>query len=450
MMSPLNVSQYIDITNKFDLVVFDEASQIFTEDALASIVRGKQIIIAGDSKQLPPCDFFRAGDVSMDFDEQYFMDELNLENSLLNKADEVLSDTSKYLNWHYRSYDEALIAFSNEHLKYNLITFPSAIKDLNDGIRYVPIPYNPATCYEGGKNASHINKGEAKKIVELIWKEMNDEQRMDFSIGVVAFSNAQALEIEAEWLEFKQMPDKKDYINAWEKKHQAEPIIFCNLDTMQGDERDTMLLSICYSQDKNNKFLLSYLGRIRLSSGKKRINVAVTRARHQMIVVSTLTQYVLNSAIESSSAPDENKEGAKLLLEFLKYAESFKQHNDIISAPTNNPLVKSVLRVLDEAHIAYKTEIGRSDCKINIGICDPYIVNGFILGIIIDDPRRPDFDSPREYARLTQQILETKYKWNLYRIFPISWIFDYQNEKQALLNYISTLINTIPMNTYFD
>ena len=198
MMSPLNVSQYVDIDTQFDLVIFDEASQIFTEDALASIVRAKQVIIAGDSKQLPPCDFFRAGDASQDDEEQYYEEEGNSGNSLLDAAGSVLQDgeNSQSLSWHYRSCDEALIDFSNRHMDYDLVTFPSAYKNANDGICYVPVPYSPATCYEAGKSGAHVNKGEAEKIIEIIWEEMNHPERCDFSIGVVAFSNAQAVEIE--------------------------------------------------------------------------------------------------------------------------------------------------------------------------------------------------------------------------------------------------------------
>ncbi|MBR2481171.1 MAG: DUF4011 domain-containing protein [Clostridia bacterium] len=434
MMSPLNVSQYIDVDNvEFDLVIFDEASQIFTEDALASIARGKQVIIAGDSKQLPPCDFFKVSDLSREDDNDFVDDEEENENSLLLSADVALKDSSIALRWHYRSCDEALIAFSNEHFNYNLITFPSATKNPNDGIQYEQIAYTPSTCYVSGKSGSHVNKGEAQRIVELIWEEMNHPERKDFSIGVVAFSNAQAEEIEESWERFKETSGNKDQIVAWEEAHKDEPIMFCNLDTVQGDERDTMLVSICYSQDSDDKFYLTYLGRVRLPSGKKRINVAITRSRHRMIVVSTLTHARLNSAIRASSGKEENKEGAIALSEFLKYAESFALHNSAVTAPSTNPFVLSVCKVLEENGIKYSTEIGRSECKINVGICAPQDANSFVLGIVIDDPRRLDFDSPREYARLTEQVLSKKYNWTIYKIYPISWVNDFENEKNKLL-----------------
>ena len=441
MMSPLNVSQYIDISLKFDLVIFDEASQIFTEDALASIVRGKQVIIAGDSKQLPPCDFFKAGDITQDDEENYLEEESKLSNSLLDAADTVLSDASISLAWHYRSYDESLIAFANKYMEYGLITFPSAYKDPSNGIRYHFIPYDKKTCYDAGKKGNHTNSGEAQKIVELLYQEMQDPNRGEFSLGVVAFSNAQALKIEEMWDDYKNEPDKKDFIKDWEERHAKEPIVFCNLDTMQGDERDTMIISTCYGKDKDEKFYINYLGRIRLASGKKRINVAITRSRRQMIVVTSLEQQLLHKTLANSGALEEHKEGAYMLVEFLNYAESFVNKNNVVSSASNNAFINSVCEILDEEHIEYTTEIGASECKINIGIIDRNNKDKYALGIIIDDPRRTDFDSPREYARLTSQVLEKKYGWELYRLFPMTWFFDHENEKANLLRVINEHLN---------
>ena len=433
MMSPLNVSQYVDVGITFDLVIFDEASQIFTEDALAAIVRGRQVIIAGDSKQLPPCDFFRAGESMQDDEEQYYEEEANVENSLLNAADEALSDASAALAWHYRSCDEALIDFSNREMEYNLISFPSAKKNANDGICFVSVPYDPNACYDAGKGGTHVNPGEADEIVRLIYDEMTHPERRGFSIGVVAFSNAQAFEIETRWEEFKQLPDKKDAIEAWERAHEKEPLIFCNLDTVQGDERDTTIISVCYSADRNGRFSLPYLGRIRLASGRKRINVAVTRARHRMVVVSTLKSEELRAAIRASSAPEENKSGAQMLCDFLEYARSFSGGPEGRNRHSTDPFVASVCKVLDEANLEYDTEIGRSECKVSIGVRRANERNNYILGIIIDDPGRADFDSVREYTRLTEQVLSGKYGWKVYRIYPTAWIANYEREKQDLM-----------------
>lgn len=441
MMSPLNVSQYIDPSIKFDMVIFDESSQIFIEDALASIVRGKQIIIAGDRNQLPPCDFFRADDITVDGDDRLFDEESESEYSVLNVANAALGDVSISLKWHYRSCDETLIAFSNEHFDYNLITFPSAFKNENYGIEYRRVPYSPDRAYDSGSKGSHANPGEAEAAVNLLWREMNHAERKNYSLGVVAFSNAQAMEIESRWLKFREDPARKPVIEAWENSHKDEPLIFCNLDTMQGDERDTMLLSVCYSKDANGRFTLPYLGRLRLRAGKKRLNVAVTRARRRMIVISTLDVYSLKSAIEAGSAPAENKEGAVALCEFLDYAETIKRVGVYGSRAPATPVAASVCAALDEAGIDYRTEIGRSECKINIGVCAKDNPENFALGIIIDNPSRPDLDSVREYTRLTEQLLENKYFWKIYRVFPEAWIKNYSYEKAKLLDEARRALN---------
>lgn len=137
----------------------------------------------------------------------------------------------------------------------------------------------------------------------------------------------------------------------------------------------------------------------------------------------------LKNAILNSSAPEENKAGAQKLYDFLEYARSFTGSREAVSSASCDPLVQSVCRVLDKAGVAYDTEIGRSECKINVGIRDPDNKESFVLGIVIDDPNRADFDSVREYTRLTEQILSEKYGWRLYRIFPASWFNDFENEK---------------------
>ena len=436
MMSPLNVSQYIDIDIKFDLVIFDEASQIFTEDALASIVRGKQIIIAGDSKQLPPCDFFRAGDSPDEDDEELMEIDMGKEPSLLTTADKALNESSVSLAWHYRSSDESLIYYANKAMEYNLITFPGARHNDDDGVVYVSVPYDSSKCYDAGAGGTHINPAEVERITDIIYGEMIHPTRKQYSIGVVAFSNAQAAEIEEAWDEFKQDPSRRADIEEWEEAHKDEPLIFCNLDTVQGDERDTIIISVCYSEDDSGKFILPYLGRIRLESGKKRLNVAITRSKHRMIVVAMLNEITLKGAIASSSASEENKAGASMLQGFLEYARKNNGAKQYGNTHTSNNVAQSVCEVLDESNIAYDCDVGMSACKINIAVRTPSKPGDYCLGIIIDDPGRVDFDSVREYTRLTEQVLTGKYGWNIYRIYPAAWMNNYDYEKAALLRAI--------------
>ena len=129
-----------------------------------------------------------------------------------------------------------------------------------------------------------------------------------------------------------------------------------------------------------------------------------------------------------------------MLAEFLRYAESFSMTNNFVSHSSDNTFVHSICRFLDIYKIQYETEIGRSDCKINIAIKNPKNPKSFVLGIIVDDPRRADFDIPREYCRLTESVLIKKYKWKIYRIFPISWIFNNDTESMLLLSAVNDAI----------
>lgn len=155
-----------------------------------------------------------------------------------------------------------------------------------------------------------------------------------------------------------------------------------------------------------------------------------------MIVVSMLDEHTLRNAINSSTAPENNKAGAKMLLDFLEYARNHGAESRTFSGETESDIAKSICCLLDENNIAYDCEVGMSECKISIAVCDKCSHDSYCFGIIIDDPGRIDFDSVREYSRLTEQILSKKYGWKLYRIFPASWINDYENEKAMLLENI--------------
>lgn len=452
MMSPLNVSQYLDISLSFDLVIFDEASQIFVEDSLASIVRGKQIIISGDDKQLPPCDFFKTRSDSLDSIESVVLFEEEEElTSVLDVSIKLLGDITRSLKWHYRSSDESLIAFSNSHFyDGNLITFPRASLDKNDGIVLEHVAYDSSTCYVSGKGKVHKNVGEIKRIVELLYEEITSVERCNNSIGVVAFSNAQASEIEKAWEDFKSS-DKKIALNVslFEEKHPFEPIIFCNLDTMQGDERDTILISTCYGFDDSMKFNLSFLGPIRLSNGKKRINVAITRAKHRMIVVTSMDSSMLYNAITSSKGEEVNKEGSYTLYEFLKYTEEVslnnEQNNNLRSDNKLTKLVPSIYssiyilevikqKLLDN-NICFDMIIGKSECKVDFGIKRKEDDESYVAGVIVDYPRE-DLNSVKEYARLTTYVLEKRYNWNIIRFYIAGWYKDQDAELNTLIDNI--------------
>lgn len=430
MMSPLSVSQFLDVDLDFDLVIFDEASQIFLEDALASIVRGKQIIISGDRHQLPPCNFFKASDLNEEEDE--YDDEVEAMNHSILDASLQSELKEISLKWHYRSNDETLIYFSNNKFYNNsLITFPTAKSD--EELKLIH-QYIPNAIYGNGKQ--HINSKQADQIIQLMWEEIQNENRKNFTLGVVAFNVAQAYEIEDRWLKFVESdPVVKDTVKKWEDLdvHKKDPIIFCNLDTIQGDERDTMIISTTYGVNQDGNFNLKYLGPVRLDGGKNRINVAITRAKQRMIVVTSLTSNQLKQELNRSAGVCNG--GAEVLCEFLEYAESSKKHNNNLSSVSSNEFVKSICRELDKHNIYYDLGVGLSDCKIDIAIKKDENSTEYVLGIVTDNDGLNN-KNVREFARLYDQVLKKKYSWNLYHIWMASWFLNNEAERTKLIDIV--------------
>jgi len=235
LMSPLSVAQYLDAsaTSKFDLVIFDEASQMPTCEAVGSIARGNAIIVVGDPRQMPPTSFFSANT----FDEEN-ADKEDLESVLDDCL--ALGLPSRYLSWHYRSRHESLIAFSNFNFYENkLLTFPST-DDLSTKLHYRHVE----GVYERG--SSRQNREEARAVVEEIRRRLSDDNLSRYSMGVVTFnSNQQSLVEDLLGDMFAFYPDL-------EKKAQEsdEPIFVKNLENVQGDERDVILFSVGYGPDR--------------------------------------------------------------------------------------------------------------------------------------------------------------------------------------------------------
>ena len=432
MLSPLMVAQYIDPSISFDLVVFDESSQIFVEDALAAIFRGKQVVIAGDLQQLPPVNFFRAGVQRGQDEEEDNVNFANVSYSLLSEAQKML-EKSYALRWHYRSYDESLITFSNRNFYNNsLFTFPNAAKYEADGIFGKYIQYDVNGCYESGKG-KHINMNEAQCIVQMVKSEI--VAYPENSIGIVAFSAAQAELIEKLWLDYCATSEDMELIREWNIKHSDEQLIICNLDFIQGDERDTIFISTCYGKDKDGKFNLLTLGPLMNDGGKNRLNVAITRSRHRMVVITSMRHAQLESLLSSSRG--QHIDGARSLSAFLKYVESFSGEGATHAPqPTPNGLEEKICELLDSNGITYVRKVGDSDCKIDIAVCGSK--SGEYLAGIILEATMNRANSLREYARLRDEMLQ-KHGWNLYHIWAIDWFRDFSGESRRLLAYINKI-----------
>ena len=273
MMSPLSVSYFLEAeTYKFDMVIFDEASQIFPQDAIGAICRGKQVVIAGDSKQLPPTSFFAASTNNLDgeYDSEEEEEEV-IYDSILEEATNSLSNRS--LLWHYRSRNEDLIAFSNQEIyKNKLTTFPSSNTVAADsGVEYVYV--------ENGTYSGRCNIQEAKKCVELIKEHIT--KHPERSLGIIAFSEKQQATIEEAVHRFRESNPRYEKFFAEDRE---EPFFVKNLENVQGDERDTIIFSICYAKDPNGRMFMRF-GPLGHQGGERRLNVAITRAKRKLIII---------------------------------------------------------------------------------------------------------------------------------------------------------------------
>lgn len=413
LMSPISVAQYFDVdTNHFDLVIFDEASQLPTSEAISALSRAKQAIIVGDPKQMPPTSFFTSNKI----------DEDNME---LEDLESILDDTlaisipSKHLLRHYRSKHESLIAFSNASFYENkLLTFPSA-DDLNKKVTFEYIDGN----YD--KGSTRTNKNEAEAIVLYIKKHLLAGKKE--SLGVVTFNQTQQVFIE----DLLQKLYQENPLLEEKAMQAVEPVFIKNLENVQGDERDIILFSVGYGPDQDGKLSMNF-GPLNREGGWRRLNVAVTRARLEMKVFSSLKadQIDLNRT---------QAEGVKGLKGFLNFAE--KGLLPVTNMPNKNEqkknLIEAISNYLTNNELEVKTNIGTSDYRLDIGIVDPENKDQYVLGILIDGENYIKTQTTNDRELLIPSVLESL-GWNIYRIWTLDWI----KNKEQIVAEIKLLIQT--------
>ena len=405
MMSPLSVAQYLSAEQAlFDMVIFDEASQITVWDAVGSIARGMQVIVAGDPKQMPPTNFFNRADDDPDGDIDYDGD---LESIL----DELRSSSIPEctLNLHYRSRRESLIAFSNSRYYDNsLITFPAPIHP-DCGVRLV----RPDGFYARGK-ARH-NEREAKVIVaEVVRRLTSDEPEVkQATIGVVTFNTEQQSLIE-------DLLDRARAANPsieWAfDENQQEAVFVKNLETVQGDERDVILFSVTYGPDQSGHVSMNF-GPLNREGGERRLNVALTRARSEMVVFATLHP----DKIDLSRT---NAEAVKDLKHFLEYAErgpialGAGVHGSL--GDFESPFEIAVARSFREKGWTIHPQIGVSSFRIDLGVVHPDEPGVYLAGVECDGAMYHSSAFARERDKIRQEVLEGL-GWTLFRVWSTDW-----------------------------
>lgn len=399
LMSPISVAQYIDPQYPpFDLVIFDEASQLPTCEAVGAIARGENVIIVGDPKQLPPTSFF----VGTHNDEDA-LDQQDLESILDDCL--AISMPEEHLRWHYRSRHESLIAFSNrQYYENRLYTFPSP-NDLESKVTLIPVEGS----YDRGK--SKQNRAEAEAVVAEILRRLSDPVLCRDSIGVVTFSAVQQNLIEDLLLEaFCVHPELEEQNAAAD-----EPVFIKNLENVQGDERDVILFSIGYGPDEHGKVALNF-GPLNREGGWRRLNVAVSRARKEMKVYSTLRP----EQIDLTKTRSEGVAGLKAFLEFAEKGYGALSTPAQEATAERYPFADYLASHIRRLGYEVRTNVGCSGFRIDLAIVDPRYPNEYLLGILCDGEYYREGETARD-RNMNQEAVLRSLGWHLHHIWVLEW-----------------------------
>ena len=324
---------------------------------------------------------------------------------------------SKYLSRHYRSRHESLITFSNSNF-YNgrLLTFPSC----NDAERKVSF-IDPKGVYDYGK--TRTNAIEAEAVVDKVLELLKNSDTTP-SIGVVAFSKAQSNLIE-DILNTKLQQEK---VLQRKLDMASEPLFIKNLENVQGDERDIIIFSICYGPDKNGKVYLNF-GPINKIGGERRLNVAVSRAREEMFVFSSL---------HPANIPEDDNisKGAAALRDFLSFAENPSAPDNCSTINAKDYIVEDIAAKLREKGYCVRTKIGRSSLKIDVAVSDPETPDKYMAGFILDSRDYHSLPTVRDREVTVPSMLRSL-GWNIKRIWVIDWL---ENPDRVLEEILAGLL----------
>ncbi|MBP3798864.1 MAG: DUF3320 domain-containing protein [Ruminococcus sp.] len=414
LMSPISVAQYIDPSYpKFDLVIFDEASQLPTCEAVGAIARGENVIVVGDPKQMPPTSFFATNHVD---EENYEKEDLEsvLDDCL------ALSMPQKHLLWHYRSRHESLIAYSNsKYYDGKLYTFPSPDDRISE-VSHVHV--------EGfyDKGSTKTNRAEAEAVVQEICRRLRDPILRRQSIGVVTFSLPQQNLVDDVLNDaFRAEPELEALAN-----EMYEPILIKNLENVQGDERDVIFFSIGYGPDKEGKVSMNF-GPLNRDGGWRRLNVAISRARQKMVVFSVITP----DMIDLSRTRSEGVDGLKGFLEFaIKGRSALPVRAGTSAAGTGFERV--VAGELEKLGYKVSCNVGCSDYKVDVAVADPDNEDTYVLGI--NCCARGWYENGTAYDRtISQPSVLQGLGWKTANVYILDWL----SNKQRCIEQLKAEIN---------
>jgi very-short-patch-repair endonuclease len=418
MMSPISVAQFLEPGKiEFDLLLIDEASQVRPEDALGAVARSKQMVIVGDDKQLPPTAFF---DTLLSSDDGY-TEEFPADN-----VDSILELGMRQnlpqpmLRWHYRSRHHSLIAVSNHEFYDDRLYIPinPEEKPTDKGLRFRHVPDG---IYDRGGSAT--NRREAQVVADAVM----DHARTcpDKTLGVGAFSISQRNAIIDE-LEVRR--GNESDLEPFFSTARPDPFFVKNLESIQGDERDVIFISVGYGKDQNGHMTMNF-GPLSAQNGERRLNVLITRARERCEVFSSITADDINIAQATGSGPSAFKT-------FLKYAQTGRL--ETVAAVHNeydSEFEKAVGRAIEQQGYQVHSQVGVAGFFIDLAVVDPEKPGRYLLGIECDGASYHSSLSARDRDRLRQEVLE-KQGWIIHRIWSTDWFNQPENQLRETMNAI--------------
>ncbi|XCD93056.1 DUF4011 domain-containing protein [Candidatus Liberibacter asiaticus] len=423
MMSPMSVANYLEPKDvKFDLVIMDESSQIKPEDALGVIARGKQIVVVGDPKQLPPTRFFDHDNDQEDYDEEVAA--VSQTESILDALLPLFS--MRRLQWHYRSLNENLIACSNYYFYDNsLIVFPS--------------PYTSVDRYGVGfthvKNGVVVDQGnpEEARVIALAVKD-HALRYPEESLGVIAMNAKQRDLIESTINKLCRKDSEVEKAISKLRMH-ADPFFIKNLENVQGDERDRIFISFTYGPHEPGGRVFQRFGPINSDIGWRRLNVLFTRSRRRIEVFSTMRYLDVVVDIDS-------KLGIRVMRDFLHFAETgYMEHS--LKTKTNkqdSDFAVSVVNELEKTGFACDSQLGDMGFSIDVVVRDPNNPGHYLMGIECDGAMYNSAKSARDRDRLRQEVLE-RMGWRIRRIWSVDWFSNPDEVIEPIIRELRELIS---------
>jgi hypothetical protein len=427
MMSPLSVANYLDPYLKpFDLVVMDEASQIRPEDALGAIARGKQLVVVGDTKQMPPSKFYQAG-VEESEDDEAETSTADDSESVLECALHAFSPVYR-LKWHYRSQHENLIKFSNHYYYDNeLIIFPTAgLSGEKLGVFFHYI--------EGASLEKRRNNKEAETVAKAAIHHLINHPAESLLVATMNIPQQELIESWVDRLTELDGVARKAVEEA--RSRESEEFSIKNLENIQGHQRDVVMISMTYGKDPESARVMQRFGPLNGKDGRRRLNVLFTRAKLRNEVFTSMTY-------QDIDANPGNETGVNDLRNYLRFAQEGILYEEGIDTgrPPDSEFEVSVMNVIRSVGLVPTPQVGVASYRIDIGVSLPGQPGSFVLGIECDGATYHSSRSARDRDRLREEVLVSR-GWKIYRVWSTDWFYQHEEAKKRLLQALNEAVQS--------